>query len=39
MEAGRTQFQLETSRLSSGVYFLRLRAEQATRTRKLTVAK
>jgi hypothetical protein len=36
---GRHQRQLDTSRLASGVYFLRLRAEGATKTQKLTVVR
>ncbi len=38
-EAGRHQFRLDTSRLSSGVYFLRLQAQGTVRTQKLTVVK
>jgi len=36
---GRHQRQLDTSRLASGVYFLRLRAGGATKTQKLTVVR
>jgi hypothetical protein len=36
---GRYKRQLDTSRLASGVYFLRLRAEGATKTQKLTVVR
>ena len=36
---GRHKRQLDTSRLASGVYFLRLRAEGATKTQKLTVVR
>ena len=36
---GRHKQQLDTSRLASGVYFLRLRAEGATKTQKLTVVR
>lgn len=37
VEAGRNQFQLDTSELPSGVYFLHLVAGGTTQTRKLTV--
>ena len=36
---GRHERQLDTSRLASGVYFLRLRADGATKTQKLTVVR
>lgn len=36
---GRHKTQLDVSRLASGVYFLRLRAEDATKTQRLTVVR
>lgn len=36
---GRHKRQLDTFRLASGVYFLRLRAEGVTKTQKLTVVR
>lgn len=38
-EEGRHELQLETSDLPSGVYFVRLQAEDVTRARKLTVVR
>lgn len=37
VEAGRTELRLDTSRLSPGMYFLRLAAGETSRTRRLTV--
>lgn len=38
-DAGRKQFQLDTSQLSAGMYFLRLIAEGTTKTQRLTVVR
>jgi hypothetical protein len=38
-EAGRHKFRLDTNRLASGVYFLRLQAQGTVRTQKLMVVK